>query len=136
MSIGPEALVRMLDETRLDYNTKLNFQGLNAHNARIYKDNQGRYVVKVEDHPSEDEPSVMANYQGDRYMGTEGTIYLITPSYEDMDSHGVILQSRALSEPPMNPRGLDRSLARPTRSLDYLPSAPPMPMHYSTPIEP
>ena len=36
----------------------------------------------------------------------------------------------------MNPRGLDRSLARPTRSLEYLPSTPPMPMHYSTPMEP
>ena len=66
----------MPNETGLDYNTKLNFQGLNAHNAKIYKDNQGRYVVKVEDHPSEDEPFVMANYHGDRYMGPQGVMYL------------------------------------------------------------
>ena len=68
-------------------------------------------------------------------MGTEGTIYLITPSYEDMDSHGVVLQTRAHSEPPMNPRRLDGSLTRPTRSLEYLPLAPPMPMHYGTSME-
>ena len=77
MSIGLETLVRILDKTGLDYNTKLNFQGLNEHNAKIYKDNQGRYVVKVEDHPLEDEPLVMANYQDDRYMGPHGVMYLL-----------------------------------------------------------
>ena len=74
-------------------------------------------------------------FQGDRYVGTEGTIYLITPSFEDMDSHGVVLQSRAHSEPPMNPRGLERTLVRPTRNMDYLPSAPPILIHYNPQIE-
>ena len=68
----------MPNKNGLDYNTKLNFQGLNKHNAKIYKDNQRRYVVKVKDHPlEEDEPSVMANYQGDRYMGPHGVMYLL-----------------------------------------------------------
>ena len=67
----------MLDETGLDYNTKFNFQGMNEHNAKIYKDNQGRYVVKVENHPSEDEPSVMASYQGERYMGPHRVMYVV-----------------------------------------------------------
>ena len=77
MSIGPKTSIRMPNETGLDYNTKLNFQGLNEYNAKIYKDNQGRYVVKVEDHPSKDEPSIMTNYQGDRYMGPHGVMYLL-----------------------------------------------------------
>ena len=59
----------MLDILGLDYITKLNFQGTNDFNAILYKDNQGRHVVKVEDHPLKDEPFVMVNYQGDSYMG-------------------------------------------------------------------
>ena len=100
MSTGPEASVKMPDETGLDYNTKLNFQGLNVHNAKIYKDNQGRYVVKVEDHPSEDEPSVMANYQGDRYMGPHGVMYLLV---EDLASVGPLgeLMPRPDNEPDL-----------------------------------
>ena len=85
MSTGPEASVRMSDEIGLDYNTKLDFQGFNAHNAKIYKENQGRYVIKVEDHPSEDEPLIMANHQGDRYMGPHGVMYLLV---EDLGSVG------------------------------------------------
>ena len=69
-------------------------------------------------------------------MGTEGTIYLITPSFEDMDKHGVVFHSRAHNEPPMNPRGVERTLARPTRSMDFFPLAPPMPRHYNPQIEP
>ena len=62
----------MPKETSLDYNTKLNFQGLTEYSVNIYKDNQGRYVVKVEYHPSKDEPYLMGNHQGDRYMGPQG----------------------------------------------------------------
>ena len=39
-------------------------------------------MVKVEDHPLEDEPSVMANYQGDRYMGPHGVMYLLVENLE------------------------------------------------------
>ena len=69
--------------------------------------------------------------QGDWYVGMEGTTYLITPSFEDMDSHGVVFHSREISEPPTDPRGVERMLLRPTRSMDFVPSAPPMPRHYS-----
>ena len=98
MSTGPEALVRMPDKNGLDYNTKLNFQGLNVHNAKIYKDNHGQYVVKVENHPSKDEPLVMANYQGDRYMGPHGVMYLLV---EDLGSVGPLgeLMPRPDTEP-------------------------------------
>ena len=50
---------------------------MNEHNAKIYKDNQGRYVVKVEEYFLEDEPTLIANYKGDRYMGPEGFIYWV-----------------------------------------------------------
>ena len=99
--------------------------------AQLYVDPSNQIVVRLVDIPAAPEPFVQAMFQGDWYVGTEGTIYLITPSFEDMDSHGVVLQSRAHSEPPMNPRGMERTLARPTRSMVYLPSAPPMPIHYS-----
>ena len=88
MSTRPETLIRMPDETSLNYNTKLNFQGLNEHNAKIYKDNQGRYVIKAEDHPSEDEPSIMGNYQGDRYMGPHGVMYLLVENPESVGPLG------------------------------------------------
>ena len=82
MSTRLETLVRMPDETSLDYNAKLNFQGLNEYNAKIYKNNQGRYVVRVQDHPSEDESLVMATYQGHRYMGPHGVMYLAVENPE------------------------------------------------------
>ena len=50
-----------------------------------------KIVVRLADIPLAPEPYVQAMFQGDRYVGTKGTIYLITPSYEDMDSHGVVL---------------------------------------------
>ena len=118
------------------FNTKLIHMRNNKRGAHLYVDPSNQVVVRLADIPVTPEPYAQAMFQGDRYLGTEGTIYLITPSYEDMDSHGVVLQTRASSEPPMNPRGLERTLDRPTRSFDYLPSAPPMPTHYSTPAEP
>ena len=67
----------MSNEMGFDYNTKLNFQGTNCFNAKIYKDNQGRYILKIKDNPFEDEPPLMANYQGNRYMGPHGVMYLV-----------------------------------------------------------
>ena len=48
-----------VEDLGLDYNTKLKFEGINSHGGKIFKDNQGRYVVKVEDHPSKDEVILM-----------------------------------------------------------------------------
>ena len=33
-----------VEDLGLDYNTKLKFEGINAHGGKIVKDNQGRYV--------------------------------------------------------------------------------------------
>ena len=83
-----ETSFRMTHEIGLDYNIKLNFQVLNDYNAKIYKDNQGRYAVKVEDHPSKDEPLAMASYQGDKYMGSHGVMYLVVENHERVGSLG------------------------------------------------
>ena len=40
----------------------------------------------------------MANYQGDQYMGIDGTRYFISPLYEDMDPIGRVRQARAQTE--------------------------------------
>ena len=113
------------------FNTKLIHLRNNKRGAQLYVDASNQIVVRLANILAAPEPFVQAMFQGDRYVGTKGTIYLITPSFEDMDSHGVVLQSRAHSEPPMHPRGMERTLARPTRSMEYLPSTPPMLMHYS-----
>ena len=44
-----------VEDMGLDYNTQLKFEAINIHGAKIFKDNQGRYVVKIEDHPSADQ---------------------------------------------------------------------------------
>ena len=33
-----------VEDMGIDYNTKLKFEGINAHGGKIVKDNQGRYV--------------------------------------------------------------------------------------------
>ena len=48
-------------------------------------------MVKVEDYPSEDESSVMANYQGDRYMGPHEVMYLVIENLERVGLLGVKL---------------------------------------------
>ena len=63
-----------VEDMGLDYNTQLKFEAINIHGAKIFKDNQGRYVVKIEDHPSADQVVLMANYQGDRYMALDGVM--------------------------------------------------------------
>ena len=88
------------------FNTKLIYLRNNKRGAQLYVDPSNQIVVRLADIPTTPEPFVQAMFQGDRYVSTKSTIYLITPSFEDMDSHGVVLQSRAHSEPPMNPRGV------------------------------
>ena len=113
------------------FNTKLIYLRNNKRGAHLYVDPSNQVVVKLADISVAPRPYVQAMFQGDRYVGTEGTIYLTTPSYEDMDSHGVVLHSKANSKPPMNQRGAERMLPRPTRSVDFVPSAPLMLRHYS-----
>ena len=78
MSTQTGNIKKKIEDMGLDYNTQLKFEGINTYGGKIYKDNQGRYLVKTEDHPSTDEVILMANYQGDRYMAPDGVMYLVT----------------------------------------------------------
>ena len=82
------------------FNTKLIYLRNNKRGAQLYVDPSNQIVVRLADIHAAPKPYVQAMFQGDRYVSIKGTIYLITPSYEDMDSHGVVLQSRAHSDLP------------------------------------
>ena len=74
----------------------------NIHGAKIYMDPLSRIAVKIEDITSPLEPEVWVNYQGDRYMSSIGTCFMLTPLSERMDSTGTIhseMEGRTSSTP-------------------------------------
>ena len=110
-----------VEDMGLDYNTKLKFEGINAHGGKIFKDNQGRYVVKVEDHPSKDEVILMAKYQGDRYMAPDGVMYLVTDEPDNVGPLGKIMgrlkEEISPKEPEEKPPSIDMKEFRLINSL-------------------
>lgn len=72
----------------LQYDTQIRFERENMHGAKIYKDQAEQYMVKVEDHVSPFDPAPWVNYQGDRYMGRVGDMYLIVADPEVVDILG------------------------------------------------
>ena len=104
----------------LDYDGRLRFHMENAHGAKIYKDFIQCFVVKIEDHPSEVDPAPWVNFQGDRYMGREGVMYLLTENPENVDRLGNIvpmeekLKERLIEE---NPPVTNRPGLRPVNSI-------------------
>ena len=72
----------------LQYDMQIRYERENALGAKIYKDQTDQYVVKVEDHPTAFDPAPWVNYQGDRYMGRDGAMYLIVADPEFVDSLG------------------------------------------------
>ena len=99
-----------------DYEVKLHFHMENAHGAKIYKDYGQKFAVKVEDHPSDHDPAPWVNFQGDRFMGRDGTMYLMTDNPEDMDRMGNLVrrEEQVIDEGP--PR-VNRPELRPTTSV-------------------
>ena len=67
------------------YNTLLTYKGRNDHGASIYVEKRGGYLVKIGDQPLEDEQTLWANYQGDRYISERGVTYLMTAILDDVD---------------------------------------------------
>lgn len=100
----------------LDYDGKLRFHMENTHGAKIYKDFIHRFAVKVEDHPSEVDPAPWVNFQGDRYMGQDGVMYLLTENPENVDRLGNVVQreERHVEE---NPPVTNRPGLRPINSI-------------------
>ena len=89
-------------EVELEYDGKLRFHMENAHGAKIYKDFIQRFAVKVEDHPSEVDPTPWVNFQGDRYMGRDGVMYLLIENPENVDRLGNVIprEERLVEENP------------------------------------
>lgn len=58
------------------------------HGAKIYKDYQSLYAIKVEDHPFDFNQAPWVNFQDDQFMGWDGCMYLKTKNLEDMDPLG------------------------------------------------
>lgn len=72
----------------LPYDTQIRYERENVHGAKIYKDLTDQSVVKVEDHPTAFDPAPWVNFQGDRYMGRDGAMYLIVADPEVVDILG------------------------------------------------
>ena len=70
----------------LDYNTKIIFIRDNTHGALIYKDPQNRFLIKIEDHPTEFEATPFVKYEGDRYTGQQGEMYLVVENLDVVDT--------------------------------------------------
>ena len=72
----------------LEYDGTLRFHMTNALSERIYRDFISRFAVRVEDHSSLVDPAPHVNYQGDRYMDSNGVIYLLVKDPEAVDVLG------------------------------------------------
>ena len=44
--------------------------------------------MKIEDHFTVFDPAPWVNFQGDRYMGTDGSMYMLTDFPEEVDKMG------------------------------------------------
>ena len=116
------------------FNVKLVYIRDNLLGAHLYVDPLNTTVVKMGPDIGRAKPKkwVMAMFQNDRYIDNHGVVYLITPSYENMNSLGVINYTRAQSEPPAYAKGntLGEGHARRTQSAVFAPTAPPLPKGY------
>lgn len=94
-------------DIELDYDGRLRFHMENAHGAKIFRDFLQCYTVKVKDHPSDIDIAPWVNFQGDRYMGGNGCMYLLTETPEDVDQLGKFIprKGKLIEEgPPMPER--------------------------------
>ena len=66
----------------------LEFVKQNPWGAKIYIDPHDNYVVRVDDQNEEYNPKPLVNYQGDRYVDNEGTLYLMVQDVKNVDKWG------------------------------------------------
>ena len=67
-------------------------------------------AVEVEDHPLDVDPVPWVNFQGDRYMGRDGSMYLLVENPENVDRLGntILREERLIEEnPPVRSTDLD-----------------------------
>ena len=75
---------------QLDFNTRLKYDYTNVYGAEIYHDPMLRQVYKTAEHLTPFEQSLMANYQGEMYVGEDGARYQVTEFPHLVDSTGYI----------------------------------------------
>ena len=63
----------------------------NNQGAFIYKDFINRNVVKVEDHTTIFDPTPWVNFQGDRYMGKDGSMFVLMEFPKEVDKLGNLI---------------------------------------------
>ena len=72
--------------------------------AKIYLDPMDNFVVRIDDQNEEFKPKPLVNCQGDRYVDTEGKLYLHVVDIENVDKWGQPLRDtgkgKEVSEAP------------------------------------
>ena len=71
-----------LPRVDLEYDERLRFVLEKNHGALIYRDFINRNVVNIEDHATLFDPAPWVNFQGDKYMGKDWSIYLLTKNHK------------------------------------------------------
>ncbi|KAI5070421.1 hypothetical protein GOP47_0014764 [Adiantum capillus-veneris] len=94
---------------KLEYDGRIRFRMENAHGAKIYRDCYRHYAVKVEDHPCNVDQAPWVNFQGDRFMGRDGCMYLLTETPKDVDRLGNFIprKGKLIEESPPRPENWD-----------------------------
>ena len=97
-------------DIELDFNTKIKFIRHNTYGAFIYKDPSHRFLVKIEDHPTEFNASPFVNYQGDRYIGPQGEMYQVVDDPDAIDSLGGVKVPQPHEGDELPPRPLQEGV--------------------------
>ena len=88
----------------LDFDGRLRYLHENNHGAMVYKDFLSRFAIKIEDHATVFDPAPWVNFQGDRYMGRDGSMYMLTKNLEEVDKLGNRVQEETRTDEEGPPR--------------------------------
>ena len=88
--------------TELEYDSRLRFQMENLQGAKIYKDTINRLVAKIEDHFTIFDLAPWVNFQGNHYVGKDGSMYVLTENPNEVDKLGctILRETNSLEEGP------------------------------------
>ena len=78
--------------------------------AFIYKDPSNRFLIKIKDHPTDFNATPFVNYQGDRYIGPQGEMYLVVEDPDAVDSLGGIKEPQPHEGDEIPPKPLQEGV--------------------------
>ena len=64
----------------------------------VFKDFINCFAIKIEDHATIFDPAPWVSFQGDRYMGRDGSMYMLTDFPQNIDKFGNAVQTRTRIE--------------------------------------